>query len=104
MKMMLIAVMAGLAALTVTVPAEAQVNERQWTQQGRIWQGYRSGELTTYEALRLQNRQRRINRYETRSRWDGRGLSAHERARISRMQNRASRNIYWQKHDRQGSR
>lgn len=89
----------AVAALAAAGPAGAQVNHRQWNQQGRIWQGYRSGELTGREARRLEGQQRRIARYEARSRWDGGGLSSGERARLARMQNRASGNIYRQKHD-----
>lgn len=99
MRRMSIIVAASIVALAGAAPASAQVDYRQWNQQARIRQGYRSGELTNHEARRLEWQQHRIARYEARSRWDGGGLSGHERARIARMQTRASANIYHQKHD-----
>jgi hypothetical protein len=54
------------------------------------------------EAWRLERQQAYIARYEARSRRDGPGLTGRERYRLERMQDRASRNIYRQRHDRQG--
>ena len=101
MKTLILAAAALIGSTTAiaAAPAAAQVNQRQWNQQQRIYHGARSGRLTSREYYRLQRQQRRIARYEARSRWDGGGLSRHERVRLSRMQNRANRNIYRQKHD-----
>lgn len=101
MKKFLIAVALGITTLVATAPAEAQVNQRQWRQQERIHNGYRNGSLNRREAFRLEQQQRRINRYEARSRWSGGHLDRYERVRLHRMQNRASRNIYNQRHDYQ---
>ncbi len=91
----------GLMALTAAAPAEARINQRQYRQQNRIYNGIRSGELNRREAARLEGREARIARYEARSRADGGGLSGRERYRIERMQDRTSRAIYRQKHDGQ---
>lgn len=96
-----VALVCGLTALAAT-PAEARVNKRQAHQQHRIYNGIRSGELTRHEAYRLERQQAHIARYEHRSRVDGAGYSPRERLRTERMQDRASRNIYRQKHDAQG--
>ena len=77
------------------------VNARQQQQQGRIRQGVRSGELTRREAARLAAEQARIQVRETYARHSGGEFTARERARIERAQNRASRDIYRQKHDAQ---
>jgi hypothetical protein len=90
----------GLAALAAA-PAEARINQRQAHQQHRIYNGVRTGELTPHETWRLERQQARIARFEAHSRADGVGLSWRERYRIERMQGRASRNIYRQKHDEQ---
>lgn len=92
----------GFGAAAVTAPASAQVNHRQWEQQHRIQQGARSGELTRGEYQRLERQQARINRTEQRMRWrNGGRLSPDQRARLEQRQDRASANIYRQKHDRQ---
>jgi hypothetical protein len=82
-------------------PAEARINQRQTKQQARIAKGVANGSLTANEAARLQRQQVHIAHYEARSRADGPGLTSVERARIEQKQDRASRNIRRQKHDRQ---
>ncbi|MBW8754966.1 MAG: hypothetical protein JF595_12600 [Sphingomonadales bacterium] len=93
---------AGLAtAIMLTTPALAGVNARQAHQQHRIMQGVHSGALTQREANRLERQQYHVARSEARLRASGGRLTAHERARLQHEQNRASVNIYAQKHDRQ---
>ncbi|MBV1686756.1 hypothetical protein KRR38_03475 [Novosphingobium sp. G106] len=93
---------AGLAAATMlAAPAYARVNARQHHQQDRIGQGVRSGELTRREARGLEQQQMRIARSEARMRASGGGLSPAERSRLAYRQDRASVNIYQQKHDGQ---
>lgn len=93
----------AISALALTaVSAEARVNQRQDRQQQRIAGGVGNGSLTARETLRLERQQGRIAAYEARSRADGNGYSWRERYRTERLQDRASRNIYRQKHDRQG--
>jgi hypothetical protein len=96
-----LALVCGLGALAMTAPAQANINKRQERQQQRIANGVSSGQLTPAETARLEARQTRIARYEARSRADGPGLTAVERARLKRMQNGASKGIHHQKHDAQ---
>lgn len=95
------AALLGFGALAASIPAEARINQRQGHQQQRIYRGIGSGELNARETYRLARQQAHIARYEARSRADGAGLTRRERARLERMQDRASRDIYRQKHDRQ---
>jgi len=96
------AALLGFAALAAAGPADARINQRQGHEQQRIYRGIRSGELNGRETFRLERQQAHIANYEARSRADGGGLSWHERYRLERMQDRASRNIYRQRHDAQG--
>lgn len=92
----------GLAADSFAQNGKYQtINKRQRNQQNRIYNGINSGELTRREAYRLQRNQYQINRMEQRFRRSGNGLSWRERYILDNRQDRASRNIYRQKHDRQ---
>ena len=98
----------ALALLAPLAAAQAKpncrphgVNARERRQEQRIHQGVRSGELTRREAERLQAEQARIRVDEAFARRSGGEFTARERARIEREQNKASRDIYRQKHDRQ---
>jgi hypothetical protein len=91
--------LAALCTLATAMPAEARVNQRQDRQQHRIVSGINKGSLTVRETAGLARQQASIRKYERRSRADGNGLSLVERARIEHRQDRASRNIYRQKHD-----
>ena len=68
--------------------------------QKRIRQGIRSGELTRQEIRRLEKEQARIRVKEARAKLDG-TVTRQERRHLFRNLNRASRDIYRQKHDRQ---
>ncbi len=76
------------------------VNQRQHNQQHRVQKGVKSGELTRGETRRLQAEQRHIRHEERVYKSDGQ-LTGAERADLHRDQNRASRDIYRQKHDGQ---
>jgi hypothetical protein len=76
------------------------INRREREQRQRIRQGVRSGELTRGEAARLGAEQAAIRAYERRARATG-GISCRERNRLDAMLDRAGRDIYRQKHDRQ---
>jgi hypothetical protein len=95
------AIACALGVMASAIPAEARVNQRQARQSHRISQGVSNGSLTARETNRLQRREANIARYEAKSRADGHGYTARERARTQRMQNRTSRAIYHQKHDAQ---
>jgi hypothetical protein len=80
-----------------TAPAYTQ---RDVKQEKRVEQGLQSGQLNTREAARLQAEQAHIDKMESRALRDG-SLTAAEKARINAAQNRASADIYRQKHDAQ---
>ena len=76
------------------------VDQRQINQERRIEQGVASGQLTPREAARMQRQQNRVAAAEADAKADGR-VTATERARLHAMQDRNSRRIQRQKHDRQ---
>ena len=81
--------------------AQGSINRRQYAQRSRIREGIRSGELTRREASRLIHQQRRIEAYERRSLLDDGRLDRRERRRLDQMLDRAGRDIYREKNDRQ---
>jgi len=105
MKQMLLAVSA-LVLMTGMAFAEAEtpvIDQRQANQEQRIDQGIASGQLNEREANRLNKQQEHINKMEDRAKSDG-VMTKKERARIVAAQDRASRHIAREKHDRQGKR
>ena len=76
------------------------VKERQVNQQKRIAGGVKSGELTAKETRRLEAREAKIQHDKREAKADGE-VTAKERAKLHREQNRASRAIHRQKHDAQ---
>jgi hypothetical protein len=76
------------------------IDRRQDYQQNRIEQGIESGQITRSEANRLEQGERAIDRAQARARADG-VVTPQERARIERMTDRESREIYRQSHDNQ---
>ncbi len=76
------------------------IDQRQANQEKRIDQGIASGQLNQREANRLNNQQEHLNKMEDKVKSDG-VVTKKERARISRAQDRSSRHIARQKHDRQ---
>ena len=80
--------------------AQGTINQRERHQQRRIADGVRDEELTRREAGKLENQQARIHRAEGRAKADGE-FTAKERAKIQQKQNKASRQIYQEKHDKQ---
>ena len=103
MKTRILTSMAGGLAvflLAGNLASAGTINQREWREQERIWRGYRSGDLTPREFQRLEREQALIRRSEARASRDG-DFTARERMRIEREQNRASRDIFRQRHDRQ---
>lgn len=77
-----------------------EIGQRQENQQDRIAQGVRSGELTPRETAKLENQQQGINREKSADRQaNGGKLTGADRRAINQSQNRASRNIYRDKHN-----
>jgi hypothetical protein len=68
-------------------------------QERRIDQGVGSGQLTPREAGRLDAEQAKIKLDELRAKSDG-NMTTKERAKLTREQNRASRDIYRLKHNK----
>ena len=100
MKRLFSVLLSGALLLGLSAVCSAGVNGRQYREQRRIREGIRSGELTRREAGRLEFEQARIRAYERYARRDG-CISPRERARLDRGLDRASRDIYRQKHDGQ---
>lgn len=93
----------GVAALVLatSLPAAAQTyrsDARQYRQNERIERGYQNGRLTPREAYRLERQKHRKRRARA---LNGGYIDPRSQARIERMQDRADRNIYRNKRDRQ---
>jgi cytochrome c556 len=92
-----------LAGLTAGA-AQAQkrtINQRQSNQKSRIKQGVRSGELTRKEAAHVRAQSATLAAKEAKYRASGGKLTQAERRKLDRKQDRLSRRIHKQKHDRQ---
>jgi hypothetical protein len=74
--------------------------QRNVNQQQRVEQGVQSGSLTTREAGQLERGQANVDRREARAGADG-NVSAKEQQRVQSAENRQSKKIYREKHDRQ---
>ncbi|MEQ1516715.1 MAG: hypothetical protein ABL931_09525 [Usitatibacteraceae bacterium] len=99
---------ASIAVLSATLiaPAFAQgtntpnIDKRQANQAARIEQGKASGELNAKEAARLDAGQARVVAKEEKAKADG-VVTKKERAKLQHAENKQSRKIHRQKHDRQ---
>lgn len=90
----------SLSAALSTAASADQIDRRQSTQQERIQQGVRSGQITRGEYVKLEAEQARIAAMERRAKADGH-VDRREAAAIGRAQNEASRDIYRESHDSQ---
>ncbi len=90
---------AGMAYGQAETPG---IDKRQANQEQRIDQGIASGQLTQREAGRLEQQQH-IDTMENKAKSDG-VVTKKERTRIHAAQDKASKKIYRQKHDRQKGR
>ncbi|ACL03549.1 conserved hypothetical protein [Desulfatibacillum aliphaticivorans] len=95
--------MTGLAmvcaiALAAGNACAGPVGKAQARQMGRIHQGVKSGQLTPGETRALAHQQRVIRQTKRAFLCDGR-LDHRERAILHHMQQRASANIAWKKHN-----
>ena len=79
-------------------PYGPYLNRWELNEQHRIYQGLRSGRLTPGEVRHLEHQQGHIRLAEARMRADGH-LDRYERARLNRMENRASHNTYRYNHN-----
>lgn len=77
-----------------------EVNQRDRNQQKRIGEGLEKGSLTAGEAKRLEKRESKVNAEQRDMREDNGGrLTASEKAKVNRQQNRVSKQIYNKKHN-----
>ena len=96
----------AIAITSAALPAFAQttstprIDQRQANQERRIEQGVKSGQLTTKEAARLEKVQARVQKIETKAAADGK-VTKKERAKIEHAQDKQSRQIAREKHDKQ---
>lgn len=90
--------LAGLLTGSVYAQSVSTDVQRNVSQQTRIEDGLKTGQLTTKEAGKLEREQAAIAQEEHKALKDGK-LSAGEKAKIDRMQNKASADIRAEKHD-----
>ena len=97
-------VLAGNAFAQAPAPkdplATPRIDQRQVNQQKRIDQGVASGQLNAKETRRLDTREAKIAANEAKAKSDGKVTKA-ERRHLRLQEDRASKAIYRQKHDRQ---
>ena len=91
---------AGMAYGQAETPG---IDQRQANQEQRIDHGIASGQLTQREADKLDKQQQHIDKMENKAKSDG-VVTKKERSRLHAAQDRASKNIFREKHDRQKSR
>lgn len=84
------------AAFAQTVAEQDQ--QRDVNQQQRIEQGLQSGQLSSREAGQLENQQQHIDNMQSRDLKNG-SINPAEQARLNAAQNRASGDIYGDKHN-----
>jgi hypothetical protein len=78
---------------------EQIVNQRQENQEQRIDEGAKSGALNPNEAKRMEKREQQIQKMENKAMADG-TMTGKEFRKIERAQNRTSKAIYRNKHNR----
>lgn len=88
---------------TLNAQVTPKVKKKQATQQARIQEGKRSGELTRVEMRQLQREQREINRHKNLAKADGK-VTPRERKILRQEQKRSNRNIYRKKNNRRNHR
>ncbi len=100
MKKMFLVILVGTSILgTFTIAMARPFTWRETRQQARIYQGVDSGQITRGEYQCLEREQGRIEANRQRAWADG-TLSPGEACRLTREQNRASRDIWRAKHNR----
>lgn len=99
-RVIVTAIVLGSLTLPLLAQNTPKVDARETNQKERIKQGVKSGELTKKETARLAAGQARIRSTEAKAKADGK-VTAKERARMKHQQDKASKHIYKQKHDKQ---
>jgi len=90
-----------LGAGLLVAQAPPNVKARQNRQDARIEKGKADGSLTDAEAKKLEARDKALDAKIRHDRKDGGGLSVKERKRIQKLQNKQSKKIENQRHDKQ---
>ena len=90
--------LASLLAGPIFAQTVANDVQRDVNQQSRIEQGLKSGQLSTKEAGKLEREQAGIAKAEHNAMQDGK-VSKQEQRKIDQMQNKASADVYAEKHD-----
>ena len=89
----------ALAVIEVSPAAAGNIRQRRERQIERIESGVENDSLAWGEARKLRKEQRKIRRTASRMRADDGKLGPRERHRLHHMQDRASKHIYWAKHN-----
>ena len=90
----------GAFAQAASAPTTPRIDKREVRQEKRIEQGVASGQLTPRDTRKLEREQAVIQKAEAKTKSDG-TVTKTERKRLTKMQNKASQDIYQQKHDAQ---
>lgn len=88
------------AIVPATTTATPKIDTREATQQTRIDNGVKSGQLTAKETNHLDKQQAHVASAEAKAKSDG-TMTKKERHHLTKMQNKASNDINAQKHDAQ---
>jgi len=100
-KLMITASILSVLSLNIFAQtATPKISKKQETQQKRIQQGVKSGELTPAETQKLEQEQAKIQHDKKESKADG-VVTPEEKAKIHHEQKKAGRHIHHQKHDAQ---
>lgn len=91
-------ILALAASVAGAHPTTPRIDRREARQHARIQQGWRAGQLTRAERIRLRSGQRRIHRMEWRAKRDGH-VNRWERRRIARAQDHEHRAIRRLRHN-----
>src|SRR6201996_5119020 len=89
---------AGFLSTAAFAQTVQQDQQRDVNQQERVEQGLQSGQLSTREAGQLERQQQHVDNMESRDLKNG-SISPAEQSRLNAAQNRASADIYADKHN-----
>ena len=100
MKKIFLGILVGTLILgTATMAMAGPFTWRETRQQARICQGVGNGQVSSWEFWHLEKQQGRIEAYREHA-WSDGFLNRSEARHLTRMQNRASRDIWRAKHNR----
>jgi hypothetical protein len=90
------------AAIALSVSAQdGTIAKRKENQQDRIAQGVKSGQLTPHETAKVENKEAHLNKeIRTDRKANGGNLTNNEKKQINGQQNKISKKIYNEKHDK----